>query len=100
MDTGEDGAAAPTSGWWWVLAIAALAGSWTLAWAAQPGTLATGLWPACVSGMFLGLGWRMFERLLHAMYPTRVEHTRAGRTTAVGLCGAVIVQGLLFALGR
>jgi threonine/homoserine/homoserine lactone efflux protein len=84
---------------WWILVLLLLASSFALGRFANPSTVGSQFFSLAVAVLLLGVAWRMFERLLHAMYPTREEHTRAGQWTALGLLALVAGHALLVALG-
>lgn len=84
---------------WWLIVLVLMVGSYALARVAPPNTAGGQFFNLALAVLLLGVAWRMFERLLHAMYPTREEHTKAGQWTALGLVAVLAAQGLLVLLG-
>jgi hypothetical protein len=84
----------------WIASLALTAASFALARAAQPQTAGSQLFHLAFAILLVGIAWRMFERLLHAMYPTQREHTRAGLFTCAALLLTLILHAALVWLGR
>lgn len=85
---------------WWLVTIAIMAASWGLAQVARADSVGGKLYLVTGCVLVLAICWRMFERLLHVRFPTKREHTVAGKYAAVGAAGVLLVQGVVVLIGK
>jgi hypothetical protein len=83
---------------WWLVVILAVAGSGGLSLVATTGTLGRGFYGLTVCTALIGLCWRVFERVLWLRFPTKAEHTVAGRNAALCVAMMGVVQAVLVVL--
>ncbi len=85
---------------YWIAVLIACVASYGLSRAAAPDTFGAAFFIFMLCEASLGICWRVFEKLLHVRFPTKIEHTVAGRNTAI--VGAVLLgmQAVLVVAGR
>ncbi|MGD9688641.1 MAG: hypothetical protein AB7K52_03230 [Phycisphaerales bacterium] len=84
----------------WLFSAMLVGGSFALASLAPAQTAGAHLPPVLLGVALVFLCWRGFERLLWLRFPTKVEHTSAGRRCAQALAVLIVIHGTLVILGR
>lgn len=84
----------------WVICILVLAGSYGLSKLATPQTAGSQFPLVLIAVTLVFACWRGFERLLWLRFPTEKEHTSAAKWCATTLVGALVLHGVVVALGR
>ncbi len=83
----------------WLAVLIACVASWGLSRAAAPITFGAAFFVFTLCIVAMGLCWRVLEKLLHVRFPTKIEHTVAGRNTAITVAVMLAIQAVLVVAG-